>query len=271
MRHDERRLRLGPDERRKHLALMVGAVAALSLLAVAMIYLLRWYGGGTKSDEITLRKIPLYQAPMLVQEAAAKLARSRVGYVMQVGEVQYLVISSGEMGERLELKGAQKMQGKPVVGVQLSTGAAGERLLVAEIRPGVADPRLLRFDLDGRVGAIAALINLHGLPLVSLPDKEQIALVGPQPNVRVMGSMVQVSGFARVPDGRLQMQVLSAGKGQVLGEGKDVLTAAPGPDWGSFRVNIPLHLLSQEGEAVLMVYHLDSEAKIAVPIRYGMN
>jgi hypothetical protein len=257
-------------ERKRHLGLFLAALLALGLLAYAVVHLLRWQSGGeAKEGGITVRQIALNQAPMMVQDAAARLATSRVGYVMPMGDVTYLVISSGVMGERMVIVGARRAPDSPLIAVRLGSATNGEPLIVAEMKASVSDPRMVHFELDNYTGVIPALINRDGLTLARLPDKEMLAMVGPQPNTRVMGNMVQVSGYARFPDGRVSIQVFSTGKGRVLGEATNVVVAALGPDWGSFRANVPLTLPQGTDEGVLLIYHPQSDAKVAIPVRFG--
>lgn len=255
---------LQPD-RRRQLSILLATLLALGLIAFAVINVLHWYRGGAKAgDEI--QRIQLHEAPMLVQEAAARLSNSRVGYAIPFGKATYVVISTGMGGERIDLAGVTV--GQQYVDINLRSSSSGDRLIIAKLNRLVADTRMLQFNLDGHFALIPALVNLDNLPLVALPDKQSFVVTAPLAESRIMGSMVQVSGYARTFEGHFSITAFSANKGRVLGEAH-VRAAAGAPNWGSFKVNLPLSLPEGITEGVLLVYDQETGAKVAIPIKFG--
>lgn len=256
---------LQPD-RRRQLSILLATLLALGLIAFAVINVLHWYRGGAKAAE-QLQRLQLHEAPMMVQEAAAKLSSSRAGYAIPFGNATYVVISTGPGGERIDLAGVKVEQN--YVDINLRTSSAGERLLIAKLNRAVSDTRMVQFNLDGHFALIPSLVNAHNLPLVALPDKQSFVITAPAAESRIMGNELQVSGYARVFEGQFSITVFSANKGRILGEVSAASAAVGAPNWGSFKVNVPLNLPAGITEGVLLVYDQESGAKVAVPIRFG--
>lgn len=255
-------------DRRQHLGILLVVLLTLGLVAFAVLNVLRWHGGGTKQGDLALRRIALQDAPFAVQDVASKLAQSRAAMAIPQGSKTYVVIATGEMGERIDLARAERETSATGIAVHVRTSATGERLVVGVMNHTVTDVRTVRFLLDGLGYRIPAVINADDLPLVALPEKEALVLVYPLEGSRISG-MLQVSGFARVPGGRLSVQVFSAGKGRILGEVSDVYAAAGEPDWGSFRVNVPMEVPAQTTDGVVVVYDRATGAKLVVPVQFG--
>lgn len=262
-------MRMTPVQRR-HLSLLVVGLLALGLIAFAVFHVLRWQaGGGGKAGSIVVRRVTVAQAPMAVQEAASRLATSRVAYAIPIGDVTYLVISTGEMGERVEVAGARQDEAvSGLIHVDVTSSSAGERLLILEMRASVYDTRMVQFNLDGHAALLPALVNADGVPLMALPDKEFLVVAAPQPNTRIVGGVVQVSGYARIFEGQFQATVFSAGKGRVLGEAQ-VAASVGAPNWGSFRVNIPITVPQGITEGVLVLHDDQTGVKMIVPLHFG--
>ncbi len=258
-----------PD-RRRHFGMLLAGLLALGLIAFAVINLLRWYGGGSWQDGgPALRHIPLSEAPLSVQQAAARLAESRVGYAMPLGEVTYLIISTGSHGEQLVLDGARQMEGSRYVDINLRSVTRGDRLIIAELEMPISDARMVQFNLDGYPAAIPALVNTHGLPLVALPEKGSFAVVSPKAGVRLMGHTVQVSGYARIFEGRFNVAVYSVNKARPLGQATGVAAAVGAPNWGSFRANVPVQIPAHITEGIVLIYDEQTGAKLPIKVRFG--
>ncbi len=259
-------------ESRKRMGLLLAALLAIGLLAFAAVHLVRWQREGrpVSQGDVAIRKITMAEAPTTVQEAASKLQTSRVAYAMPSGRYTYVIISTGPNGERLELAGAKR---DPVlasmINVNTKSSSRGDRLIIAALDAQVADVRNIRVLVDGYPGMVPLLVNADSLPLTVLPDTGALAVVAPEYNVRVVGSSVEVSGFARFFGGRFNIQVFAAGKGRVLGEALEVRASAGAPDWGSFRVSVPVSVPQGVTEGVVLIYDNETGAKVSIPIRFG--
>lgn len=257
-------------ERKRQLALFLATITVLGLLAYAGLQINRWrsaggsIGGGLATGQISLR-----DAPEEVQAAAARLAPSRVGYAIPMGTTTYLIISTGSSGEMVSLVGAERIRGVPPKAVvNLRSNPGGQRMIIARVHGMPALPADITFAVDGRPGAIPALVNRDGLPLVTLPEAGHLAVITPESNARLVGSTLEVTGYARLHSGRLSVQVFTAGKGRVLAESLTVAAAAY-PDWGSFRTRISVDVPPGSSDGVLLVYDPDSGAKAVIPIRFA--
>jgi len=225
---------------------------------------------GFEVGKVAVRRMAISEAPWAVQEAAGRLGTSRVAYAMSVGPVTYLVISTAETGERVEVVGAERDQEfKSRINVNLRRSPNGERLLVVLMQAAITDQQSVRFVLDGGSGRIPALLNPDGLPLVRLPDAGGLVLVSPESGARISGTGLQVSGFSRLVDGEFNVQVFAGGKGRLLGQAMGLRAAGGAPDWGSLRVNVPISIPPGVTDGVVLVYDLRSGAKSAVAVRFG--
>lgn len=259
-----------PQPDRRRLAQLVLVLMGIGLVAYAAISILHWQKPGTIPDKnkgLMVRKIAMTEAPQSVQEAAAKLALSRVGYAMPVGDATYLIISTGDMGERIEVAGARSTGG--LIEVDSRTTGNGERQVVAVLNTRVADQRSIQFNLDGHPAVIPILVNVDDLPLVALPTKGSLALVNPVANARIQGGIVEIAGYARVFEGRFNITVYSDGKGRVLGEAKGVAAAAGAPNWGSFKLTVPVDLSSGATKGYVLVQDEDTGYKLLIPVQFG--
>lgn len=256
-----------PDRSKQILVLLV-SMLAVGLLAFAVISFLRWQDGGPKeNDGLVIRPIPIDQAPAFVREAAMRLAPSRVGYVMPQADMAYVIISAGQSGERLELAGARRAG--TIIDIDVRTSSTGQPVLIGLLQTPVMDTRLVQFHLDGYAAGIPALVNRDSLPLMALPDKASLALVAPVEAERIMGNTVQISGYARIFEAQFSVTVFAAGKGRVLGEVQHVMAATGAPNWGSFRVNVPVTVPVGVLDGIVLVHDEQSGAKLAVPIKFG--
>lgn len=254
-------------DRKKQLGVMLLVIVALGLAAFAIINLISGGGGPPKPGGVTVERIPLSQAPLNVREAAEKLSQSRVGFVIPQGNQAYLVISTGPNGERIDVAGARRSG--TIIDIDVRSGSAGERLIVARLLAPVTDTRLVQFHLDGYAAGIPALVNADNLPLMTLPDKGSIVIASPVGQEAIAGGMVQVYGYARIFEGQITIAVYSAGKGRVLGESKNISAAIGAPNWGSFKVNIPYEVVKGLKDGSILVYDEDSGAKVAIPIKFA--
>lgn len=257
-------------ERKRQLALLLATISILGLIGYAGFQIAAWRSaGGNIGGGLTVKQISLRDAPEEVQVAASRLAPSRVGYAISMKGATYLVISTGSSGELVSLAGAERSQGIPTkVQVNLRASPNGHKLIIARIHGLGLSPAHVSFAIDGREGAIPALVNQDGLPVVTLPLSEHLAVLAPEINARVVGGTIEVKGYARLHSGRLSVQVFSAGKGRILGE-SITTTAADHPDWGSFRTRVQVEVDPSHREGVLLVYDPDSGAKAVIPIRFA--
>jgi len=257
-----------PD-RRRQLGLLLVGLLALGLVAFAVFSILRWMGGGgVKPGGIAFKRIALSAAPQAVRDAAQQLATSRVGYAMPMGGVTYAIISTGAMGERVEVAGARQNGSLIELDVR-SGGEKGDRLVIIEMKAAVADTRMVQFDLDGYPAMIPALVNRDNLSLMALPDKEYLITVKPRQGDRVGTTAVDVSGYARIFEGQFSITVYTAGKGRVLGETQHVMAAIGAPNWGSFRAIVPVAVPPGITDGIVLLHDAETGVKLAIPVKFG--
>lgn len=256
---------------RRRVGVLLLAALALGLAVFAATALRRSrHLSGSETGAVEVRRIALTEAPWAVQEAAGQLGASQVGYAMPVGPVTYLIISTGESGERIDVVGAARdPEFKSWVNVDLRSNQSGERLLVLLMRAAITDQHSVRFWLDGHAGRIPALINPDHLPLVRLPDAGAMVLVSPASGARVTGAGLQITGYCRLQDGEFNVQVFAGGKGRLLGQALGLRAAGGAPDWGSFKVSVPVAVPPDVTDGVVLIYDLRSGAKSAVRVRFS--
>lgn len=222
---------------------------------------------GTQNQSFHLTQVQLAGAPEAVRRAATALMESRVGYAMQAEGQTYLIISTGSEALRARIDGAavQPASGAPeFVDVNLSTAPAGDRLIVARTAVGAAAE--YQFNLDGVTASIPTLRNPHHLPLITLPQTGDFALVKPEANVLLSGQSLTVQGYARVFEAQFTMRLVSA-KGRVLAE-QHVMAAAGGPWWGSFSAELGLEQVDLPETGFLILEEGMSEARLVLPVRF---
>lgn len=256
---------------RRKLGFVLATLVAGGLLAFAGVSVLRWHArqndGNPNAGKVQAEAVPLEQAPVLVQQVAGRLTSSRVGFAVPADRDTYLVISTGESGERVVLDAVKAHRGKALDVTLTQSPAAGGRLLVVRVHDKLSVGHVIRYYLDG-VNAIAAVVNADNLPPVPLPAAGTLAVVAPRPNGRVTGTQLTVSGFARIGvDETLSVRVLGGEKGQVLGEASGIRAAALAPDWGSFRVALPLEIPESVTTGTVWVVNDKTGERVSVDVR----
>lgn len=205
----------------------VGLLVALLIVSLYLLVGARPPQAGEGSSAIPIRQIGLADAPAEVREAASFLAHSRIAYGIAGFEVTYLIIAASDDGPPLRLAGAgREAQSPPAIAVRLETDPGGSRLIIAELKAVVADPLLIGYTVDGQPDLMPRLINPHGLSVVTLPQEGELLLLPSQTGM--------VSGFARLPEGKISLASLPGGSGA---RGSAYASAA-WPDWGSFAVRM---------------------------------
>jgi hypothetical protein len=256
-----------PDTRR-HFGILLLVLVGLGLAAFAAINFLHLRPGTGKPPGlggITVKKITLNAAPPQVRDAALKLATSRVAYTIPQGNVTYMIISTGTMGEPIDLAGASRSGS--LINVDVRTAGSGDRLIIAAMTAAVTDTRTVQYHLD-QAANIPALINTDNLPLVALPDKGVLVIVSPTAGDKVGSGTVQITGYARVFEGQFTAAITAAGKGRVLGELRKGIAATAAPNWGSFKINVPYTAVSGITDGVVVVYDEESSGKATVQVRF---
>lgn len=213
------------------------------------------------------RQIPLSGAPAIVRDAATTLSGSRIAHAITLDGATYVVISTGSEGERLQVEGIRVEQGAATVSLRRSP--AGNSLYIGQIKPDLARDVALRVQIDGGE-TFPTLSNPDGLPVPALPPNTAFVVLSPKEGTQVGQPVVEVVGYARVGAAKVQASVYSPGKGRVLGHAEAV-PAAQAPNWGSFRLTIPVELPAGVKEGVVLVYEQESGAKVAIPVKFGAN
>lgn len=253
-------------QRTRVATLVLAAAMILGLFVVAAQDAGRWFAG--RRGGLDLRRIALTEAPTAVKEAAGVLRSSRVAYVMPQGNTTYILVSTGEFGAPVEqVEAVRQSDRSPAIQISLRSSPAGNRLLVLAITAAVEDPRMVRVALDGH--PMSMLTNPDHVPLTALPDHGSLVLVAPENHVRVAGAAVEISGFAKVYDGRVSVQVFADGNGRVLGEAQEIPVAAASPDWGSFRTHVAFSVPPDVTQGYVLVYDRKGGTKVAVTVRFG--
>jgi hypothetical protein len=255
----------------RRIMLLVGAALGLAVAMAGALYFAgaRDPGPVTKppvgSNELPIRTVALASAPADVQAAARALERSRVAYAVKSGSQTYLIISTGQSGERMEAVRAEAQDSygsAKFVDVTLQPNATrGERLLILAF--SFSTDAEFQVNLGSKVAAIPTLYNQHGLALIDLPDHGAFALVFPEANATVTSDVLFLEGYARVFEGQFSAKLLSP-KGRVIAEGA-VHAAVGGPHWGSF--STALKLTERPAEATLILFDEDAGARLEVPLR----
>lgn len=252
--------------------LMIGGAALLALVAVVAVALVgRLNHQGTPAptgeQQKFIQTIDLASAPPDVQDAAAKLKTSRVGYAIVHPDKTYLIMSTGNEAEKVVLDKADTSPNETnpdFVAVQLKSSPAGQSLLIATTKLTV--PTEYQFDVDG-VPAVKmpTLHNAHNLPLIPLDANKHFSLVAPQANALVENGVVHVEGYAQVFEAAFSAEVTTA-KTRVVGS-TPVKSAAGAPSWGSFSVDIPIDgkNLTETG---FLVLRADNGLVVTIPIRF---
>lgn len=254
-------------------------IAALGLAALALIGALLWgvlrnqnqaepAGGYNPTvSALTLGAVSLSSAPADVQEAAARLMHSRIGYAIVKPDRTYLIISTGSDALRVRVTGAvgQPPTGTPTfVDVNLASDGSGERLLIATV--SLTTPAEYQFNLDGMAAGIPTLHNPDRLPLVTLPDRGGFVVLSPAPDQVADSGTLQIAGYARVFEAQFTVRVLTA-KGRVVGE-QHVMAGAGAPSWGSFLTQVSIETANLPDTGFVVFEEEMTESKLVVPVRF---
>lgn len=258
----------------KRTRMMVAAgLAALALIGALVWGAMRGRNQPTGTPNpgtvgaLALGVISMSSAPADVQEAAARLMHSRVGYAMVTPDRTYLIISTGADDVRVRITGAQGQpaSGTPTfVDVNLASDSTGERLLIATTPLTTAAE--YQFNLDGAAASIPTLHNPDLLPLVTLPNGSGFVALSPVSDQLVTTGTLAVSGYARVFEAQFTVRVMSA-KGRVLGE-KHVMAAAGAPSWGSFKADVTIDTTDLPETGFVVFEEQMTQSKLVVPVRF---
>ncbi len=216
---------------------------------------------------LTTGVVSLSSAPADVQDAAARLMHSRVGYAIVKPDRTYLIISTGSDDLKVRVAGAQ---GQPAgstptfVDVNLASDGSGERLLIATT--SLTTQAEYQFNLDGVAAGIPTLHNPDMLALVTLPNSGGFVALSPTADQMIGTSVVSVSGYARVFEAQFTVRVMTA-KGRVIGE-KHVMAAAGAPSWGSFKADVAIDTADLPETGFVVFEEGMTQAKLVVPVRF---
>lgn len=220
--------------------------------------------GPAPSAFVTL--IDLKKAPIDVQEAAAQLQSSNVGYAMVKPDKTYLIISTGEAGPAITVERADaQVTGDPTdfVDLFLKGHASGDRLLVGTTP--LTHAAVHQFTLDGVPAAIPTLFNYHKLPLVHLDESTGFSVLSPTPAMLVVGNSLHVEGYARAFEAQFLVTVMTE-DGRELGR-VPVMAAAGGPNWGSFTADLHLETSDLPDKGYVLFEGIGKE-RLQVPVRF---
>ncbi|HEY3365666.1 MAG TPA: hypothetical protein VGK74_11475 [Symbiobacteriaceae bacterium] len=259
---------------KRTLGFVLATMLAGGLLAFAAVSVLRWHGGQIagvpESRSISAAVLELGKSPLLVQETAHRLSTSRVGFAVDIDKDTYLIISTGDGGERIAMDTVRVRSGK-MADVLLKQSPNGSRLLVVRVAGKDVKGLLLRYYIDNTV-IIPSMVNPNYVPPVALPAKTNLVLVEPRAGARIAGKTMMVSGFARLGvDERFSVKVIADGKGVVLASQEGLRAAALAPDWGSFWETIQVQLpqgITGVNATVILLNEKTGE-KISVPVHFG--
>jgi hypothetical protein len=258
-------------DKQKRILLMAGSALLALLTIIALVVTGRMskqtVPGPTGDKQAFIEMANLAGAPADVQDAAARLKSSRVGYAIVHPEKTYLIISTGSAAAKVayDKVQAQPDQTKPdLVDVFLRSDPTGSSLLLATA--ALTSKTEYQFDLDGRFAAIPTLHNAHNLPLIPLDAATRFSLVTPQADFVAENGALHVEGYAQVFEASFMARIATA-KGRVIGSAP-VKSAAGAPSWGSFVVDIPYDSQSVTETGFLILEEEMSGAKLVLPIRF---
>lgn len=257
-------------EQRRQLGLLLLVLLLSALAAFAVVSALRWEMG-RMGGSVAFRTVGLDSAPVAVQEAARQLKHTRVAYAIGVGSATYLVVSAGDAGNGLALKSVRTGRQAGQLDVELVSQSKGERLILATVPTRPENMADVHFRLGGREGQLPVLLNPDGVTPGALPEEGGLLVQSPRPEAPVAGRELEVAGFARTGSGQISIQVFGEGVQVPLGETLRLKTATTGPNWGSFRVKIPLDLPPTVSRGTVLVYDPDSGIKALIPVRFGQK
>jgi len=252
------------SKRNRLIAIVVAAVAAASLL---IAYMAGNFLTQSTPTSAFISVMDLSAAPFDVQEAAAKLRSSRVGYAMVKADKTYLIISTGNDAQKVKVdraEGQPDLVNPSFVDVHLNSDAAGGRLLIATTK--LTTPTEYQFDVDGSFAAIPTLHNRHNLPLIPLNAVNRFSLVTPLADQMVQGGTLHMEGYAQVFEAAFTVTVTTA-KGRVIGYAP-VQSAAGAPSWGSFVADVPYDASSATETGFVILEEGMTGAKLVIPVRF---
>lgn len=208
-------------------------------------------------------------APADVQQAAAKLATSRVGYPMVKGDKTYLVISTGNPAEKLAY---ERVAAQPdtanasFVDMHFQNSPAGYSLQIGTVPLSGANVEY-QFNVGETYAAIPTLHNRHNLPLIALDAQRRFSMVSPAEG-QLIGSSgtFRLEGYAQVFEASFLVTVTTA-KGRVIGQ-QGVQSAAGAPSWGSFAADITYDNSALTETGFVILDEGMTGAKITIPVRF---
>lgn len=261
------------ESSRKRLAVGVGAALVVALIAGLVIWELNLSPQKLPEPPTPpvvaspVQVVGLSQAPADVQDAAAKLSTSRVGYAIYKPDRTYIILSTGSDALKVsytEVAGQPDVKAPTFVDLFFNTDADGGRLLILTTPWGKGVE--YQYDLDGQYGAIPGLVNAHNLPLVPLDETKGFAILQPVPDMLVQGDTLHVEGFARAFEAQFDVTIVSA-KGRELGR-THVMAAAGMNNWGSFVADVPFDTTNLPATGLVIFEDQGGPLRFVVPIRF---
>jgi hypothetical protein len=256
-------------DKRKRAMIAGGLILVVAAAAFGIRHLLQPHTTSRGKPAKTLvAEVNILSAPADVQEAAAKLATSRVGYPIVHPEATYLIVSTGNPGDRVALDSAsaQPDSANPTqVDVNFKANAAGQSLMIYSL-PVTVETEYL-FNVDGKIAAIPTLHNPDKLPLVKLDATKRFSMVAPLENAMVGDSgTIHLEGYAQVFEAQFSIQVATA-KGRIIGTGSGH-AAAGAPAWGSFKADVKYDASQATETGFIILSEGEPGAKIMIPVRF---
>jgi hypothetical protein len=208
-------------------------------------------------------------APLDVQDAAAKLATSRVGYAMVKADKTYLIISTGSLMDEVvydRAEGQPDLVTAAFLDLHFKADAAGQSLQIGTVPLTSADTEY-QFNVGETYASIPTLHNRHNLPLIPLDAVKRFSMVSPGEGAMVGSSgSLRIEGYAQVFEASF-MVTITTSKGRVIGQ-QAVQSAAGAPSWGSFVADIPYDTSALTETGFVILDEGMTGAKITIPVRF---
>jgi len=256
-------------DKRKRAMIAGGLSLALlaGIIAVATLRPFKKVVSETPRPQAFYSEMSALAVPADVQDAAARLATSRVGYAMVKPDATYLIISTGNPADKISF---ERAEGQPdmvhptFVDMHFKQNPAGLSLQIGTT-PLTSANTEYQFNVDGVYASIPTLHNPHHLPLIPLDAKRRFSMVTPAEGqfVGSTGSL-HIEGYAQVFEASFMVTITTA-KGRVIGQ-KGVQSAAGAPSWGSFVADIPYDASNLTNTGFVVLDEGMTGAKISIPV-----
>jgi hypothetical protein len=254
-------------------AIMYGGLGVLLLAGVLIAMWAMPNGAPVKPVDVKPQAfytvIDANTAPADVQDAAAKLATSRVGYPIVKADKTYLVISTGNLTDQIaydRAEGQPDLISATFLDLHFKADAAGQSLQIGTV-PLTGTDTEYQFNVGESYASIPTLHNRHNLPLIPLDAARRFSMVSPAEGAMVGSSgNLHLEGYAQVFEASFMVTITTA-KGRVIGQ-QAVMSAAGAPSWGSFVADIPYDTSGLTETGFVILDEGMTGAKITIPVRF---